>query len=201
MSSEIRSTQKRINDIVAIQGAYQTMQELHPIHDTWQKKNFKSARDRYRNEHSDELDRYRKAVGLLMKVNGSKTVDHAALRSEFQDLTDDNAVRNAELEAVKDELKQLRSIRYYVSKVIPEEAEPEKVSISDRLTDGRLHSDRTAAGQVPEQTEQKKNIEHSGTLRKEGARKGGSCNNLIVHTADAVFAASAFSYPLRLSPS
>ena len=136
------------------------MQELQPVHDAWQKKNFKSARDRYRNEHSDELDRYRKAVGLLMKVNGSKTVDHAALRSEFQDLTDDNAARNAELEAVKDELKQLRSIRYYISKVVPEEVEPEKVSISDRLTDGRLHSDRTAAGQVPEQNEQKKNIEH-----------------------------------------
>ncbi len=76
------------------------------------------------------IDRYRKAVGLLMKVNGSKTVDHAALRSEFQDLTDDNAARNAELETVKDELKQLRSIRYYISKVVPEEAEPEKV---DRL--------------------------------------------------------------------
>jgi predicted nucleic acid-binding Zn-ribbon protein len=130
LSSEIRSTQKRINDIVAIQGAYQTMQELQPIHDAWQKKNFKSARDRYRNEHSDELDRYQKAVGLLMKVNGSKTVDHAALRAEYQDLTDDNAARTAELETVKDELKQLRSIRYYISKVVPEEAEPEKV---DRL--------------------------------------------------------------------
>lgn len=160
LSSEIRSTQKRINDIVAIQGAYQTMQELQPIHDAWQKKNFKSARDRYRNEHSDELDRYRKAVGLLMKVNGSKTVDHAALRFEYQDLTDDNAARTAELETVKDELKQLRSIRYYVSKVLPEESELDNVSVSDRLTEGRLQSDRKATEKDPEQTAPKKNIEH-----------------------------------------
>lgn len=156
----MRSIQKRINDIVAIQGAYQTMQELQPIHDAWQKKNFKSARDRYRDEHSDELDRYKKAVGLLMKVNGSKTVDHAALIAECQDLTDDNAARTSELETVKDELKQLRSIRYYVSKALPEEDEPENVSISDRLTDGRLQSDRKATEKDPEQTAPKKNIEH-----------------------------------------
>ena len=84
-----------------------------------------------------------------------------SISAEYQDLTDDNAARNDELESVKDELKQLRSIRYYVSKVLPEEAEPEKVSVSDRLTEGRLQSDRKAAEKDPEQPlERKQAKEH-----------------------------------------
>ena len=159
MSREIRSSQKRMNDIVAIQSAYETMTKLQPVYDAWQKKNFQSAKDRYSKEHSDELSQYRKAVRLLMKVNGGKNVDHAALQTESKELSQAISARTGELEAVKDELKQLRSIQYYVSKVLPEEAEPEKVSISDRLTEGRLQSDRTV-GNEPEQPERKPNIEH-----------------------------------------
>ena len=138
LSRDLRSTQKRINDIVSIQTAYQALQELQPVYDSWQKKNFKSARDRYRNEHSDEIDRYRKAAGLLMKVNKSKSIDVKALDAEYQELTHGNTERSTELESLRDELKQLRSIRYYLSRVIPEEEEPEKVSVEDRMTDGRL---------------------------------------------------------------
>ena len=159
LSREIRSSQKRMNDIVAIQSAYETMAKLQPVHDAWQKKNFRSAKDRYSKEHSDELSQYRKAVRLLMKVNGGKTVDQAALEIESKELSQIIGTRTGELEAVKDELKQLRSIQYYVSKVLPEEAEPDKVSISDRLTEGRLQSDRIA-GSEPEQPERKPNIEH-----------------------------------------
>ena len=135
------------------------MVKLQPIYDAWQKKNFRSAKERYSQEHSDELNQYRKAVRLLLKVNGSKTVDHAALEAESKELAKTINSRTGELESVKDELKQLRSIQYYVSKVLPEEAEPEKVSISDRLSEGRLQSDR-AAGSDPEQPERKPNIEH-----------------------------------------
>ena len=159
MSREIRSSQKRMNDIVSIQSAYETMVKLQPVYDGWQKKNFRSAKERYSQEHSEELNQYRKAVRLLMKVNGSKTVDHAALEVESKELARIINTRTGELESVKDELKQLRSIQYYVSKVLPEEAEPEKVSISDRLSGGRLQSDR-AAGNDPERPERKPNIEH-----------------------------------------
>lgn len=160
LGREIRSSRKRMNDIVSIQSAYETMVRLQPVHDAWQKKNFRSAKERYRKDHSEELDSYQKAVRLLMKVNGGKTVDQAALESESRDLARAISTRTGELEAVKDELKQLRSIQYYVSKVLPEEEAPEKVSISDRLSEGRLQSDRAAAGNEPEQLEQKKNIEH-----------------------------------------
>ena len=73
-----------------------------------------------------------------MKVNRSKSVDVKALDAEYQKLTHDNTERSTELESLRDELKQLRSIRYYLSRVIPEEEEPEKVSVVDRMTDGRL---------------------------------------------------------------
>ena len=94
-----------------------------------------------------------------MKVNGGTTVDHTALKSESRELASAINTRTGELETVKDELKQLRSIQYYISKVLPEEKAPEKVSISDRLSEGRLQSDR-AAGNEPDQPERKQNIEH-----------------------------------------
>ena len=148
-----------MNDIVSIQSAYETMKKLQPVHDAWQKKNFRSAKEKYRKDHSEELDSYRKAVRLLMKVNGGTTVDHTALKSESRELASAINTRTGELETVKDELKQLRSIQYYISKVLPEEKAPEKVSISDRLSEGRLQSDR-AAGNEPDQPERKQNIEH-----------------------------------------
>lgn len=157
--SEVKSCQRRMNDIVAIRSAAKTLKELKPIHDAWVKKNFKAARDRYQAQHSDELTRYRKAIGLLKKVNGGIEVDHDELKFEYQDLRETMAARNAELDTVREELKQLRTIRYYISKVVPEEAPPEKVSIQDRLSAGRMETDRTAAGE-PEQTEKKQNIEH-----------------------------------------
>ena len=159
LSREIRSSQKRMNDIVAIQSAYETMKKMQPVQDAWQKKNFRSAKEKYRKDHSDELESYRKAVRLLMKVNGGTTVDHAAMKAESTELASAINSRTGELETVKDELKQLRSIQYYISKVLPEEKAPEKVSISDRLSEGRLQSDR-AAGNEPEQPERKPNIEH-----------------------------------------
>ena len=160
LSRAIRSSQKRMNDIVAIQSAYETMARLQPVHDAWQKKNFQSAKDRYSKAHSDELSQYRKAVRLLMKVNGGKTVDQAALETESKELSQVISARTGELESVKDELKQLRSIQYYVSKVLPEEAEPKEVSVYDRFSEGRLQADRTASEKDPEQPERKQNQEH-----------------------------------------
>ena len=159
LSRETRSSQKRMNDIVAIQSAYETMKKLQPVQDAWQKKNFRSAKEKYRKDHSDELDSYGKAVRLLRKINAGTTVDHAALKAESKELASAINTRTSELETVKEELKQLRSIQYYISKVLPEEKAPEKVSISDRLSEGRLQSDR-AAGNEPDQPERKQNIEH-----------------------------------------
>lgn len=158
-TSQVKSCQKRMNDIIAIQSAAETLKELKPVHDTWLKKNFKGARDRYQAEHSEELQRYRKAMALLKKVNGGIEVDHEELQFEYQDLQETLATRTAELDSVRDELKQLRSIRYYISQVLPEEAPPEKVSVQDRLSAGRMESDRSAA-KDPDQAEKKQNIEH-----------------------------------------
>ena len=84
--------------------------------------------------------------------------DSTALETESKELARIISTRTGELESVKDELKQLRSIQFYVSKVLPEEAEPEKVSISDRMTEGRLKSDRTTE-RNPEHPERKVKME------------------------------------------
>ena len=159
LSYEVRSDQKRMSDIAAIRNAHKTLQELKPIHDAYMKKNFKLMKDRYRSQHGVELDQYSRAYKLLMKVNGSTKVDLPSLDAEYRKLEETVSRNSGQLEDVRAELSQLKSIRYYVSRVVPEEKAPEKVSVKDRLTDGRLRSGRENAERKNPQRTRKQNME------------------------------------------
>ena len=41
---------------------------------------------------------------------------------------------------IKADLKQLNTVRYYVSQVLPEEPEPKEVSIHDRMNEAKARS-------------------------------------------------------------
>ena len=136
--SEVKSAEKRMRDIDQIRSAMKTVRELQPVKNGWFKKNFKSAKDRYAAAHADELKRYNSAYRLLKKLCGGIDVDLKALSAEYRSLEKKTAVKTEELEAVKADLKELRTIRYYVSRVLPEEPAPEKVSVEVQLSEGRL---------------------------------------------------------------
>ena len=144
LSKQVKAAQRRMADIVAIRKALKTYTELKPIHTAYMKKNFQKAKERYQEVHREELDSFNKALRLLKKVNGGTEVDLGALKTEYSKLEADAAQNTERLGTVKAELQELKSIRYYVSRVVPEEPAPEQVSIEDRMSEGRLRADRDA---------------------------------------------------------
>ena len=165
--NEVKSAEKRMRDIDQIRSAVKTIRELQPVKDGWFKKNFKSAKERYATAHADELKRYNSAYRLLKKLCGGIDVDSKALTSEYRALEKKVAVKTGELEAVKVDLKELRTIRYYVSRVLPEEPAPDKVSVEVQLSEGRLRNaiEQEKNRRIPQrQSEQQK--DQSQTMRR-----------------------------------
>ena len=155
--SEVKSAEKRMRDIDQIRSALKTVRELQPVKDGWSKKNFKSAKERYAAAHADELKRYNSAYRLLKKLCGTIEVDTKVLTSEYRALEKKVVAKTGKLEAVKADLKELRTIRYYVSRVLPEEPVPEKVSVEVQLSEGRLRSaiDQERNRQIPQRQNKK----------------------------------------------
>lgn len=142
LSKAVKGAQHRITDITAIREAFLTYSKLKPIHTEYMKKNFQKAKDKYRQAHSVELESFNKALRLLKKVNGGTEVDLKALKAESARLEAKIKQASAQLDPIKAELQELKTIRFYVSRVVPEEPEPEKVSIEDRLSEAKLVQER-----------------------------------------------------------
>ena len=165
--SEVKSAEKRMRDIDQIRSAVKTVRELQPVKDGWFKKNFKSAKERYAIAHADELKRYNSAYRLLKKLCGGIDVDLKALTAEYRSLEKKVTAKTGELEAVKADLKELRTIRYYVSRVLPEEPAPEKVSVEVQLSEGRLRNgvEQEKTRRIP-QRQLEKQKDQSQTMRR-----------------------------------
>ena len=165
--SEMKSAEKRMRDIDQIQSAVKTIRELQPVKDGWFKKNFKSTKERYAAAHADELKRYNSAYRLLKKLCGRTDVDLKALSAEHHALEKKVIVKTDELETIRGDLKELRTIRYYVSRVLPEEPAPENVPVQVQLSEGRLRSgiDQEKKQRTPKK-QMEKHIEESQTKRR-----------------------------------
>lgn len=121
----IKANDRRIATIDGIMSAYKTYKELRPVFDEYQKKGFKISKDMFYNKHKDEIDSFNKAFRYLKKnvdgKSGSKiTVPIESLREEKVKLSKENEVLGADVLGASDELKTLNTVRFYVSKVVPE---------------------------------------------------------------------------------
>ena len=150
LSKTIKAAQRRMTDIAAIREAFITYSKLKPIHTEYMKKNYQKAKDKFRLAHSAELERFNKALRLLKKVNGGTDVDLKALKAEAARLEAKIKQASPQLEPIKAELQELKTIRFYVSRVVPEEPEPEKVSIEDRLSEAKLMQERNRSQPQPQ---------------------------------------------------
>ena len=160
LSKTIQAAQRRMTDIAAIRKAFLTYSKLKPIHTEYMKKNFQKAKDKYRQAHSAELEEFSKALRLLKKVNGGTEVSTAALKAEYAKLEAQVKQNSSRFDPIKAELQALRTIRFYVSKVIPEEPEPEGVSVMDRMSEANLRKERDRNKQ---QSQHQNKQHHIGT--------------------------------------
>ena len=69
LESDKKAKEKRIRDIDAILDAVKTLKELNPIREKYNGIHFTKSKEKYRQEHADEMARIDKANKLLHKLN------------------------------------------------------------------------------------------------------------------------------------
>lgn len=120
----IRKTMKandsRIADIDVILDAVKTIKETKAVHDKYVSIGWKSRKEKYASEHSDEIERFNKADRALRKHEIELLIDKKTLKTEHDDLVKDNAKQLQELETVNVKLEDLKQIRWCVRQVLPE---------------------------------------------------------------------------------
>lgn len=117
----IASAEQRKEQIARIIEAGEIVEQLWPVKQEWLSLHFASQREAFEAEHSDELKRYNRAYAILMKENhGVTEVDPYDFYHEQQQLVESIDDAAGQLEAMKDELRELRRMRYVVSRIRPD---------------------------------------------------------------------------------
>ena len=154
----LKFNEKRYQTIDSIKKSVAILKKYKPVHDAYMKKGFKLTKEHYASAHQEELDAYNRAYRFLKKVAGTTDVDLAALDSEIKTRQAQDAASQATLESTKGDLEQLRKVRYYVCKVMPDKIEPK--SVKEKLAAGKAKADRENAESNAQPTPKKKqNIE------------------------------------------
>ena len=120
LESDKKAKEKRIRDIDAILDAVKTLKELNPIREKYNGIHFAKSKEKYRQEHADELARIDKAIKLLHKLNVTLPINSKTLSAESAQLRAEVEAMLPELESVKAELDEQMKIRSHVRKVLPE---------------------------------------------------------------------------------
>jgi RNAse (barnase) inhibitor barstar len=120
MESGKKAKEKHIRDIDAIMDAVKTLKELNPVREKYSGIHFTKSKEKYRQEHADELARIDKANKLLHKLNVTLPIHSKTLREESTRLRAEVEAMLPELENVKAELDEQMKIRSHVRKVLPE---------------------------------------------------------------------------------
>ena len=146
ISTSMKKAESRMKVITGIQNAVADCQQHKAIHDKYVRIGWKTVQSVYAESHRDELDAYNKAYRFLKKHGVDLNVDLEALQAKYEQLQTSYAEYTGQLAAVQEELKPLKEIRYWVSKVLaPEQAEvkkkPEpKHSVTEQIQDYREES-------------------------------------------------------------
>ena len=120
LRSVVRGKEQRIRDIDALLAADKIIHDLQLVHDEYSTIRWKGAKERFGTAHADELEQYKKAQRLLHKFGLSHPIDRKALLTEKAQLEQEVEALRPAVEAVQAELDELKTVRYWVRKVIPD---------------------------------------------------------------------------------
>lgn len=116
----VRSKEQRIREIDALLNAEKTVHDLQSMYDEYGSIRWKGTKERFVATHSDELEQYKKAQRLLHKFDLLHLIDRKTLRAEKAHLEQEIEALCPDMEAVQAELDTLKTVRYWVRKVIPD---------------------------------------------------------------------------------
>lgn len=126
----VRKKEQRIRDIDAIIDAVKTLRDLRPVLDKYNSIHFKMSRDRFYQQHSEEIEKVKKAQWLLDKLKVQLPINSKALRKEATQLRDEVEALLPQLERTKADMDQMSKIRSHIRKVMPD-------ALAARYEDGR----------------------------------------------------------------
>lgn len=121
---KIKANEKRIKRLETGIRYIDISSRLKPIADK-SKRGFKTTREKYAEEHKEELEQFNKAVRYL-KANGLNADDRPKLMAEIKALKTENQKLQAKMRAANIDLEMIRQIRYCVDTVLHEAEIPEK---------------------------------------------------------------------------
>lgn len=137
--SDMKQSERRMRTITGIQKAVETGQSTKAVHEKYLRIGWKARQAAFAEAHKEELNSFNKAYRYLKKQGVDLNVDIQSLQAEYTVLQSTHAELAEQLAAVKAELKPLKDIRYWVSKVlVPEQhtveqkAEP-KHSVKEQI--------------------------------------------------------------------
>jgi hypothetical protein len=169
-SSAIRKSVKmmemRARTIAGIRKAYDVCRETKAVHDQYVKIGWKSRKEKFRQEHADELNRYEKADRFLRKNVPDGKIDFTALSKETAKLEKELAAKNEELAAVQADLKILKDIRYFVKELLPELAPDDQTKTQEKRS---IHEQLEKNRRAIQENDAKRNpaLRQKGTGRDE----------------------------------
>ena len=174
LRNQIRSNDRRTSTIDAIIEAAAVVRELKPLHDQYMKIGWKSKKEKFAEEHADELQRFNRAFRLLKKYEVALPLDMKPLRAEQAALKKSSADLTAQLEAVQASLDELKQVRWCVRQVLPD-ALPTvidgKKSVLEQLESGQRKA-KLAQEQQRQQAQQRKEMVTVGRGTEKNARAG-----------------------------
>ena len=137
----VRNKEKRIRDIDALLAADKVIRNLQPLYTEYSNIRWKGAKERFATTHADELEQYQKAQRLLHKFGLSHPIDRKSLRAEKVQLEQEIEALQPDMDTVQAELDKLKTVRYWVHKVIPDasptHAENNKPSLYETMETAR----------------------------------------------------------------
>ena len=139
----IALAEKRKEQIARIIEAGEIVEQLWPVKKELLSLHFTSQQKTYEAQHSDELKQYNRSYAILMNENHGvmevNPYDFYHEQQQLDEMIDDAA---GQLEAVKDELRELRRLRYVVSKIRPDLLPESPRSLQDALAEAKHEIDR-----------------------------------------------------------
>lgn len=147
LRSTVRSKEQRIRDIAALLAVDKAIHDLQPIHDEYSTIRWKGAKERFATAHADELEQYKKAQRLLHKFGLSLPINRKTLRAEKAQLEQEVESLRPDVDAVQAELDELKTVRYWVRKVVPDalpsRAESGAASLRENIEASQSQNDLT----------------------------------------------------------
>lgn len=172
LKKRVRKAESRISQIGKIRENVERYNALNPIHEQYQKIHWKGRKQKFAEEHKEELAEWNKVNRYLRKNLPEWVYRPKALAAEEETLNAELEELKAQIVPLDSEIRMMKDVRYYVKDLLPElvpEEEPltperkeeKRKSVRERLANAQ---DRVDARNETRRSSQQKTNHLSGKV-------------------------------------